>query len=375
MAPTPLALQLLEQSNNGANAPRLTDYRGAATIARFSDPQAELEVMQSGCGIYDLGFLLRTELTGKDRVRWLNGMITNNIRDLAVGHGVYAFLLNPQGQIQGDLHAYKLEDSILIDTDRGQAEATLAKLKRYIIMDDVKMNSLGETVTAVGVSGPKARAVLIAAGIAIPETEPLQIFTPQCSCDCDCLQCTVIRGEDSPRETYEIWIAPQEAGKTWRALVAAGATRVGAEAQELWRIVSAIPLYGVDILERELPQETGQTRALNFTKGCYIGQEIVERIRARGHVNRTFTGFLVEGTVRLAPGTKIAADGKDVGELTSAATFRQGSDDRTLALGYIRRETATPGREVMIGETRATVAALPLDFPKVLTPEVVAAHS
>lgn len=364
---------LLEYLKTESSSLPVAGYRGAETVARFSDPKSELAALNSGCGVFDLGFWLRTELTGKDRVRWLNGMVTNNIRDLAVSQGVYAFVLNPQGQIQGDLCAYRLEDSILLDTDRAQAENTLAKLKRYIIMDDVKMNTLGDQVTAIGVSGANVREVLSRAGIAIPDTQPLQFFIPHCTCDCSCIECTVIRGEDSPQESYEIWIAPGEVAKVWKALTRAGATPVGAEAQELRRMIRGIPLYGADIHERELPQETEQERALSFTKGCYIGQEIVERIRSRGHVNRKFTGFVAEGAGQLNRGAKIVVDGKDTGEITSVTTLHDESRDRTLALGYIRREVATPGREVVIGDVKATVVDLPL-ISVPARPEVVAAR-
>jgi folate-binding protein YgfZ len=118
-----------------------------------------------------------------------------------------------------------------------------------------------------------------------------------------------------------------------------------------------VPAYGVDIRERDLPQETEQERALNFSKGCYVGQEIVERIRSRGAVHRKFTGFLADAPV--AQGSKVAANGKDIGEITSVAALPP-PEHRTIALGYIRREIGTPGREVMIGTTKATVVQLPL---------------
>ena len=115
----------------------------------------------------------------------------------------------------------------------------------------------------------------------------------------------MVRGEDEQRESYEIWLAPKDVLKTWQALLAAGATPVGSEALERLRIADGIPLYGVDIRERDLPQETEQARALNFNKGCYVGQEIVERIRSRGNVHRKFTGFLIEGAGNVAAGEKI----------------------------------------------------------------------
>jgi len=125
--------------------------------------------------------------------------------------------------------------------------------------------------------------------------------------------------------------------------------------------VAGIPLYGVDIRERDLPQETEQMRALNFNKGCYVGQEIVERIHSRGNVHRKFTGFLVEGAADIAAGAKIVSDEKEVGEITSVAVLRTHSGEQTVALGYIRREVGLPGREVTIGTVKANVIQLPLE--------------
>jgi folate-binding protein YgfZ len=136
---------------------------------------------------------------------------------------------------------------------------------------------------------------------------------------------------------------------------------VGSEALEMQRIVAGVPLYGVDIRERDLPQETEQTRALNFNKGCYVGQEIVERIRSRGNVHRKFTGFVVEGAEPVVAGAKIMAGEKEVGEVTSSTTLLLPAGARTLALGYIRREVGVPGREVTVGAAKATVVQLPIE--------------
>jgi folate-binding protein YgfZ len=328
---------------------------------RFSDPHVEFAALLSGCGIYDLGFRARLSLTGGDRVRWLNGMVTNNIRDLAVGHGVYAFLLNPQGRILGDMFVYNQGEALVVETDRSQVEKIIATFDHYIIMDDVEVTNLSEKQTALGLAGPKSRAILNTAGIEVPELEPLQMITPQCNCDCGCVQCTVVRGEDAPQESYEIWLAPEEVCRTWQVLLAAGATPVGSEALEMQRIVAGIPLYGVDIRERDLPQETEQMRALNFNKGCYVGQEIVERIRSRGNVHRKFAGFQMEGTAAIAAGNKIVSGEKEVGEVTSIAVLGSPSGARTIALGYIRREVGVPGREVTIGTVSAIVVQLPVE--------------
>ncbi len=336
------------------------DYRGATTTARFTNPQAEFASLL-GCGIYDLGFRAWISLSGTDRVRWLNGMVTNNIRDLEVGRGVYAFLLNPQGRILGDMFIYNQGESLIVETDRSQVEKIVATFEHYIIMDDVEVTNISEKQTAIGLTGPKSRAILNKAGIEVPNLQPLQTISPKCNCDCGCVECTVVHGEDAPQESYEVWLAPQDVYKTWEALIAAGATPVGSEALEMQRIAAGIPLYGIDIRERDLPQETEQMRALNFNKGCYVGQEIVERIHSRGNVHRKFTTFLVEGTAAIAAGDKIVSGEKDVGEVTSVAVLDTPSGQRTVALGYIRREVGVPGREVTIGTVKATVVQLPIE--------------
>jgi folate-binding protein YgfZ len=359
MATTPLQDALRAPS---ANQPvRESEYRGATTAALFSNVHEEFSALLNGCGIYDRGFRARISLTGSDRVRWLNGMVTNNIRDLAAGSGVYAFLLNPQGRILADMTVYNQGDALTVETDRSQVEKIIATFDHYIIMDDVEVTNVSEQETALGMAGPKSRAILNAAGIEVPELKPLQMITPKCDCDCGCVECTVVRGEDAQRESYEIWLAPKDVYKTWNALLAAGATAVGSEALEMQRIAAGIPLYGVDIRERDLPQETEQMRALNFNKGCYVGQEIVERIRSRGNVHRKFAGFLMEGAAAISTGEKIVSGEKEVGEVTSSAVLRTPSGERTLALGYIRREVGVPGREVTIGALKATVIQLPLE--------------
>lgn len=319
--------------------------------------RSEFNTLLSGCGIYDLSDRAKIRITGSDRVRWLNGIVTNNIRDLAPNHGVYCFLLSAQGHIQADLYAYNMGDSLMIDIDQGQRERILGHFDRYIISDDVELTDVSTTLTAVGLGGPQAKPVLAAAGIHAPDLAPLELCTPKCDCECSCVQCILVRGDDSEERSYEIWFAPDQWKPAWDGLIAAGAKAVGAEALELRRVRSAVPRYGVDIRERDLPQETGQERALNFTKGCYLGQEIVERIRSRGAVHRQFTAFLVEGALP-APGTKIQASEKDVGEITSSANLPLPAGDRAVALGYLRREAV--GKDLHAGTATLRPATIPI---------------
>ena len=349
-------------------AARLGEYRGVATPARFTDPQAEFEALRKGCGVYDLGFRAKISLTGSDRVRWLNGMVTNNVRDLAVGHGVYAFILNPQGRILGDLYAYNRGESLLLDTDHAQLEKILATFEHFIIMDDVEVANVSEEFAALGIGGAKSRQVLNATGFDVPDLLPLQFVQTAWQG----VECTLVRSEDERQESYEIWLDPGQVKQLWNCLLAVGASPVGSDAIERKRIFDGIPLYGVDIRERDLPQETEQTRALNFSKGCYVGQEIVERIRSRGAVHRKFTGFLAEGSRPISPGAKIAANEKEVGEITSTTSVNLGGTMRQIALGYIRREVGLPGKEVFIGETNATVIQLPFDESALVQQEIPA---
>src|SRR5215471_10703092 len=130
------------------------EYHGATTAARFAAPDAEFRSLLEGCGVFDLGWRARARVEGRDRVRWLNGMVSNNIRDLGVGRGVYVFVLNPQGRIQGDLYAFNAGECIYLETDTAQARLFEA-LKRYIIMDQVTLNEISDQ-TAIGVQGPQA---------------------------------------------------------------------------------------------------------------------------------------------------------------------------------------------------------------------------
>lgn len=315
--------------------------------------RSEFAELVSGCGLFDLSSRAEVALTGSDRVRWLNGMVTNNIRDLAVGRGVYAFLLNPQGHILGDLYAYNRGESLTLDTDQSQLEKLLATFDRYIIMDDVEVANLSDQVQSIGLAGPRARDVLQKAGVDFPQLESLQ-FT---DVTWQNAAVNLVRGDHPGGEWYELWLAPKQVSALQGALTQAGAKPVGSAALDLLRIAAGIPHYGQDIRERDLPQETSQDRALHFSKGCYVGQEIVERIRSRGAVHRKFAGFDVQGSLPVS-GTKVQAEGKDVGEITSAASLPVKGGERRVAIGYIRREFAS-GRPVQAGEAQLTVANLP----------------
>ena len=350
-----LAALLLKTSEISAAA-----YRGARTAAVFSSPAQELRALLSSVGVYDLGWRTGIACTGEDRVRWLNGMVTNHVGALTENHGCYAFVLNAQGRIQGDLNIYQRGDALWLDTDIAQAETLTTFLDRFIIMDDVALEPL-PTMTRLGIAGPHAVALLTQIGLAAEGLEPLQMR----ALDWRGNAVTLVAAHSPLTPRMELWIPQSAVQPFWQTLLEAGAIACGATAIEDLRILEGTPAYGTDIKQRDLPQETNQTRALHFTKGCYLGQEIVERIRSRGNVHRTFSGFVLganfatEG-VAAAEKTPLLAEDQPVGDITSAAkiTLPDGRVE-VFALGYIRREILDRKSALHCNGSVAAPSALP----------------
>ncbi len=331
-------------------------YNGAETALSFGSPAKELSALRSGCGAFALPWRAQIDVAGKDRVRWLHNMVTNNVRDLAVNHGNYNFVLNAQGRILGDMYIFNRGESLVLQTDSNQVEPLTTAMKRYIIMDKVEFTPAGPTLTALGVCGPEAANVLTTAGIDVSGMSPLELR----DLTLDGVAVTLIAGPEKKPNWFEIWLDPAKAQDVWTRLIGAGAQPVGAQALEMWRVLRGIPNYGQDIRERDLPQETEQANALNFTKGCYIGQEIVERIRSRGHVHRQFTGF--EFTGAMPELEKTEADRRALAEITSLVRVPTASGDRNLGLGYVRREALGESDEIEVNGVAARVVELPFEI-------------
>ncbi|MGO4515327.1 folate-binding protein YgfZ [Terriglobus sp. 2YAB30_2] len=308
------------------------------------DHHLALKALLSMAAIYPLDAEGRIAVRGEDRVRWLNGMLTNNIRDLKAGEGCYNFLLSAQGRIQHDATAFLLEDQILLETARERIPALMAALDHFIIMDDVELEDVSEKHQGLGIAGPKAAEALAAIGLDVAGIAPVstRAFEWRGS-----IVWVVARYSPlTPR--FELWAA--NVAQLTEALNTL--PQADDNAIESLRILEGVPAIGRDLREKELPQETGQARALHFTKGCYLGQEIVERIRSRGNVHRTFAGFRFSGSVPAA-GTAILADGASVGELTSV------DSDLNIALGFIRREAVERGQALTYEGGALTSSPLP----------------
>ncbi len=348
---TPLANALGERFSQ-----RLGEYRGARTPEVFSSAPDELAALLTAAGAYDLGWRCFLRCTGEDRLRWLNGMVTSFVTGLEENTGCYGFVLNAQGRIQGDLDIYRRADALWLETDHAQIAALTAFLDHYIIMDDVALEPQPGW-TAIGISGPLAAEKIAAAGLPVASS-PRHLVEAS-------WQGHPIVGvaAHSPLVArYEIWIEQESALDVWGALNAVGATPCGSISIEQLRILEGTPAYSVDITNKDLPQETNQTRALHFTKGCYLGQEIVERVRSRGNVHRTLSGFVLEDA-RPTAKTSLLADGKPVGEITSVVRVSlQGIGEKVVALGTIRREALERNATLTANETSVSPSRLPFDF-------------
>jgi folate-binding protein YgfZ len=318
--------------------------------------ESEFKAMLQGAAFATLPDRALLRVSGPDATRWLNGMVTNSVQSLAPGEGNYNFLLNAQGRIQGDATIYREPaasandaPSYLLTTDAAQAEKLQPLLDRFIIMDDVELCSL--ELAGIRVIGASAHRLI--AEISGPESG---IVAPASVSMAGKMYQGLVNGrkritvfppssgyEKSGIERAELWcFDPDDLAMLERWLPQIGCREASLGTLNALRVYCGVPAYGVDIRDRDLPQETNQPHALHFNKGCYLGQEIVERIRSRGQVHRLLTRFELNGALPkefpAALETRGGDQTKPAGELTSAALVPLPDGPKLLALGYARRE-------------------------------------
>jgi folate-binding protein YgfZ len=345
---TPLAAALKQQD---------AQYCGALTTRMFDGVAREFDSLLHSAGVSDLGWRGKILVTGSDRLRWLNGMVSNAVQSLPEGQGNYSFLLSVQGRIQGDCYVYRRSGDLLLDTGFDQVPAQMRHLDRFVVMDDVELADVSRDWTALALAGPRAPQVLAALGFAPPKSdlENARMHSARVGE----VDCTIIEPYHVTVPRYELWFAPEHVLTVWETLQAAGADPCGLEAVEALRVLEATPLYGVDLNDRDLPQETAQMRALSFSKGCYLGQEIVERIRSRGKVHRQFRQFALHGAEPLTLPLDLRSGDQAVGRITSTASLSSAGRPEVLALGFIRLEVVERNAEITYDGGVATALAAP----------------
>jgi folate-binding protein YgfZ len=279
------------------------------------------QALRHGAAWIDLSARTRILARGRDRARLLHNLTSNEVKKLTPGTGCYAFLLSPQGRIQSDLNLFCFPDHFLIDAEPELRERILQHIRRYIIADQVELEDVTESTGCVGLEGPGSAALLASLGAAIPEA-------PYSHASWNNRTVAAVTATGQPGARI---FGP--AAEIIPLLESAGAKPATAEDVRTVRIENGRPRYGEDIGDTRLPQETQQMHAIHFTKGCYLGQEIVERIRAQGHVNRKLMRIELEGSEIPQPGAKTTVDGNEA-EITSAV--RSPESGRIAALAYVR---------------------------------------
>jgi folate-binding protein YgfZ len=307
----------------------------------------------------------RLRLSGRDRQTFLQGMVSNDVARLSPGEGCYAFLLDATGHVLSDARILCAPDYLLLDVEPGLASFVAETLERYLIMEKCRIEDATATLHMgqIFVGGPRAAAVLAEFGIA---GAGAWVEGQNAVVDLAGYDGLVAATRLVPGPGFDFYIPAVGNADVvlLYQLELMGAVELDDATLDALRIEAGVPRFGVDMDAKTLAPETGQeARAINYKKGCYIGQEIVARIDARGHTNRTFTGFAFpSGAAVPASGAPVVgADGKEVGRVTSAALSPALSQPR--ALGTIRREHASPGTPVVIAGGPAMVAALPFVTP------------
>jgi folate-binding protein YgfZ len=349
VAATPLALFLAA----AAKPPRLAEYRGVLTPQELDAPEAETAALATGAAAHDLGWMRRFAVRGEDRFRWLSGMVTNTVKDLAPNSGAWNLVLNAQGRILGDLTVWSEDESLVLEIAADQSTRLIAHLEHFIIMDDVELVPLGQESpeTAVGLTGPKADNALERMGLPTL-SEPMAGTTVEWNG----WQLRLVRSFGVLGAHYELFLPTAGLGKLWSCLRTAGADPVGSRTLEAFRVAEGIPAYGVDMAERDLPQETSQMRALHFSKGCYLGQEIVERIRSRGNVHKHLRSLEMNGPLP-APGADLTIGEVPAGQITSVALLPLTAGTRIFAIGMIRAEAEARNEPLTYGAGAASGTA------------------
>jgi folate-binding protein YgfZ len=357
MLDTPL--NAIEQSSGA----RFAEYFGCRMPARFSDFPTDYGHLRQTAALVDKGYRAWFRFTGPDRARFLNAILTNNIKDLEPGHALPALLLNPQGHILAELETLAFEDHILAASYAMIRGRLAANFDRYIIMDDVTMQDVTAELTCMSLEGPRAAALATSiTGVDLSALADLAHVSAQV----DGIACLLQRRSPGGIADAEFLVERNHADELWTKLVAAVKAEAGGPsgyiALSAVRLEQGIPWFGYDYDDTTIPQEAGlETTHINFSKGCYTGQEIVERVRSRGHVNHRLAGLSFSTDEPPQPGTKLLVAEKEAGRVTRAAfSPLLGSP---IGFAKLRREYTSIGTQLDCTAGTATVIELPIPPP------------
>jgi folate-binding protein YgfZ len=352
----------LHPAHEGAHA-RFGTYFGVTLPAGYEPLEIEYARARESAGLFDTNYHAVFELTGPDRARYLNAVTSGDVRNLAPGQGTPGLLLNAQGHILAELDTYALEDRFLLLSHSSVAQRTFETLDKFIIMDDCTLTDASSQWASCALEGPRtAEALAAACGIAL---DSLPLFGHM-AVQIAGATCRILRRSHFDLPGTEI-LAPREAiAAVWHTLLnsaqAAGGGPVGLEAVNSLRLEAGVRWFGSDFDDTVIPHEAGLDQThISYTKGCYTGQEIVERVRSRGRLNRWLSLLEFSGNAPPEPGAKLSAEGKEWGRMTSRAF----SPPRKVYIGfaYLRREHNSPGDTLEWNGGTARVLESPAKSP------------
>ena len=317
-------------------------------------------VRDGGAGLIDFTARGRFLISGSEGVMFLNGLITNDMKALAVNSWMPAAFPNVQGRLLAAVRVIHGADGFLIDTESATRETVFKLLERFTLAGDFRVLDLMDQTTLVSIQGAKASDVV---GAVLGEELASLNRDAVAIVDWQSEKITIIRVTHTAEDGFDLFVPESRAEALRQALVDAGAVTVGPDGFETLRIEAGIAHYGVDMDETNVVTETNLDDAVSFTKGCYIGQEIIARIKYRGHVAKKLTGLIFENEASPESGAKIlSADDKEIGRVTSLTSSPR--LNRTIALGYVKYDYLAPGTRVKIisseKECPAAIAELPL---------------
>jgi folate-binding protein YgfZ len=397
--------QLMLHEFHQALGASFAELNGAQVVNDYGDWLAEHAALRETAGVLDLSFRSRLCLVGADHARFLHGQVTNDVKKLRVGEGCYAALTTAKGKMESDLNIFCLADELLLDFEPGLTEKISQRLEKFIVADDVQIVDAAPHYSLLSVQGPKAAEVVLALGlfgvppsggssgrvnaelptkplgsVKISDATPGEIYLvnqPRLGvCRSRGEETQIKEKLETPHVVsynfenagFDLFVPNNFLGAVAEKLIAAakqiGGRACGWRAFETARIEAGIPRFGADMDVTNIPLECGlESRAVTYNKGCYIGQEVINRIHSVGHVNRELRGLRLAGDLKNLPqrGEKLFRDGKEVGHVTSIV--KSPTFNAVIALGYVRREANQIGNELALqtaaGEWSAKIVALP----------------
>lgn len=341
----------------------MTDVGEWRLPASYGDTAAEYASVRGGnAGVMDLSSRGRIEVSGSEAVQFLNGLITNDVKALEENAWMRAAFPNVQGRLIAETRILRLgDDRFLFDTEAATRARVLKTLERFTLAGDFRVNDLTDETALISVQGALAAEIIKAAlSEEAARVERGRVHVARWNDQ----SLHIIRATWTAEDGFDLFANGAEAVLLWDALTAAGAQAVGFDALDILRIEAGIPRYGVDMDETNVVLEAAPDEAVSFTKGCYIGQEIIARIHWRGHVAKKLCGLGFDEQGEPKRNDKIRTiDGKEIGRLTSVTFSPQ--LNHLVALGYVKYDYLAPGTQVRVISNETELAARVVALPHV----------